>query len=206
FRLGDAKAGELEFSWIAVDVGDAAPANFTIASSTLDVHNSNSGLLSLNGLQNPMPVGKYRLVVSLDHQPWKSCAFSIIAPLAAPDVQTPQDMMPLNAGRKWTYRFIQEAANGGTIGGPGIKLDPDGKLRARVEILQAGDDDKGSHLELRRNGDLVFQEWWRLGNDGLTAVQRKSADQVIPLQPPQILWPWPLQPTTWTYQPDDHSY
>jgi hypothetical protein len=115
-------------------------------------------------------------------------------------------MMPLNAGRKWTYRFIQAAANGGTIGGPGIKLDPDGKLRARVEILQAGDDDKGSHLELRRNGDLVFQEWWRLGNDGLTAVQRKSADQVIPLQPPQILWPWPLQPTTWTYQPDDHSY
>jgi len=206
FRLGDARGGELEFSWIAVDVGGAAPANFTIAGSTLDIHNVTSGLLSLNGMQQPMPVGKYRLDVSLDHHPWKSCAFSIIAPLDAPNVKTPQDMMPLTQGKKWTYSFIQEAANGGSIGGPAVKLDPDGKLRARVEITQAGDDDKGSHLELRRNGDLVFNEWWRLGNDGLIATQRKSTDQIFPLQPPQVLWPWPLEPKTWTYEPDDHSY
>jgi hypothetical protein len=206
FRLGDAHAAELEFTWVAVDVGAAAPANFAIASSTLDLHNLSSGTLSLTGMENPMPLGKYRLDVSLDHQKWKSCDFTVVPPPPDPVVQKPADLMPLSRGHKWTYQFVQEAANGGSLGGPGIKLDPDGKLRARVEIIQAGDEDQGSHLELRRNGELVSQEWWRLGDGGLIATQRKLGDQMIPLKPPQILWPWPLAPKTWTYQADDHTY
>jgi hypothetical protein len=206
FRLGDAHAAELEFNWIAVDVGDAAPPNYTIAGSTLDLHNIASGTLTLNGLQQPMPLGKYRVDVSLDHQPWKSCAFSVVPAPDAPNLQSPQDMMPLTQGKKWTYRFLQEAANGGTLSDPGIKLDPDGKLRATVEITDIGDDDKGSHLEFRRDGNPIFNEWWRLTNDGLIAAQRGSPGQLATLQPPQILWPWPLQPKTWTYLPDDHSY
>jgi hypothetical protein len=206
FRLGDAHGGELEFNWVAVDVGDAAPANFTIASGTLDIHNATCGTVSMNGLEQPLPVGKYRQDVSIDHQPWKSRDFSMIAPLDAPNVQNPQDLVPLTPGKKWTYKFVQEAANGATLTGPGIKLDPDGKMRATVEITHAGDDDKGSHMELRRDGNLVFSEWWRLGSDGLTATQRKSTDQVVSLQPPQVLLPWPLEPKTWSYEPDDHSY
>ncbi|MGA3067758.1 MAG: hypothetical protein ABSF29_13020 [Tepidisphaeraceae bacterium] len=206
FRLGSAQAAELEFSWVAVDVGDAAPPNFTIASSTLDLHNVSSGTMSMNGMEQPMPLGKYRLDVSLDHQPWKSVSFSIVPAPDAPSVPTPQDLMPLVPGKKWTYRFVQEVANGAGLSGPGIKLDPDGKLRATVQITEAGDDDKGSHLEMRRNGQLVFEEWWRLTPDGLVSTQRKTSDAIIPMKPPQILWPFPPQPKTWTYDPDDHTY
>jgi hypothetical protein len=206
FRLGDAHGSVLQYNWIAVDVGAAAPANYNIAGGTLAIQNVLGGILSLNGMQQPVPAGKYRLDATIDGHPWKSVNFTVVEPPPAPNVPTAKDLLPLTAGKTWTYRFMQEAANGMTLDTDQAKLDPDGRLHATIELKVAGDDDKGSHLELRRNGLLVNNQWWRIDKDGLSLAQTKSGDAVSVIDPPQLCWPWPLEPKQWTYEPSDHSY
>ena len=40
---------------------------------------------------------------------------------------------------------------------------------------------------MRRNGRLVFEEWWRVDQKGFAATKRKAGDEVSVLDPPQIL-------------------
>jgi hypothetical protein len=68
-------------TWVAVDVGDAAPANYRIASADLDLKGQKKGKLSYTQ-PNPMPEGKYRLEIQMDGKPWKTVEFTVGAPPA----------------------------------------------------------------------------------------------------------------------------
>jgi hypothetical protein len=102
---------------------------------------------------------------------------------------------------------VQEAGEGARINLPDIKPDADGKYRATVTMKIAGTDANGTHVEMRRNDRLVFEEWWRLDKHGLAATQRKTGAETVTLTPPQVLWKLPLKtPVKWSYLPKDKSY
>jgi hypothetical protein len=209
----------LTATWIAVDVGKAAPPNKEIAKSNIPLNKMTKVAFRLS-LLGAMPVGKYRLDVLADGNPWKSAEFTVMETIKTPDVKQPADLLPLRQGQVWTYSYVQEAGPGAKISLPDVTPDADGKLRFAVTLTVAGADAAGSRVDLRRNNALVFQEWWRLDSSGLASTQRKAVDPqakdaledltqnpLIKLDPPQMLLRWPLRaPQVWTYTPTDHSY
>src|SRR5207302_2400646 len=123
-------------TWIAVDVGKAAPPNTQVAKAdiTLDKMRKIAFRLTVMGA---MPVGKYRLDVLADGKPWKSTVFTVVEVAKAPDVKKPEDLLPLRKGQVWTYAFVQEPGQGAKITLPGVTPDAEGKLRATVTMTVA---------------------------------------------------------------------
>jgi len=190
---------QLESVWIAVDVGNAAPPNHEIAKATLTLNRANRGRFRYSQ-QRPLPVGTYRLKVLADGAPWKSLDFSVVPSAPHPTLQKPEDLFPLKRGQSWTYSFVQEAAPGAKLAGPGLPPGADKQVRANVVMTVAGIDQAGTHLEFRRDGTLVFEEWWQIDKKGLMATQRKPASGLVVLNPPQPLWALPLETMhNWAY-------
>lgn len=206
-------------TWIAVDVGKAAPPNTQVAKADITLDKMKKLAFRLN-VMGAMPVGKYRLDVLADGKPWKSTEFTVVEMAKPPDMKKPEDLLPLRQGQLWTYAFVQQPGEGAKITLPGVTPDAEGKFRATVTLTVAGKDAAGTRLDLRRNNALVFQEWWRLDENGLVSTQRKSVNPqakdaledvtlnpILKLDPPQLLLRWPLTaPQTWTYQPKDGAY
>ena len=184
--------------WIAVDVGTAAPPNHVMITKTLEGE-ATKGRVSIE-LPRALPVGKYRLEVEADGKAWKSAEFNVVPDLPAPTLAGPEALLPLKQGQRWNYDFVQQAGPGAKIDWPGVKPDAEGRYHAKVSISVAGSDAAGQHLEMRRNGQMVFEEWWRLDQKGLSSTKKKAGDEVSVLDPPQVLLPWPLKvPNTWSY-------
>jgi hypothetical protein len=192
-------------TWIAVDVGTAAPPNHVLVKSTQKDMMSKGRLWF--SLPRALPVGKYRLDVEADGKAWKSAEFSVVPDIAAPPLSGPEALVPTKPGQTWNYDFVQQAGAGAKIGFPDIKPDAEGKYHATVEIKMVGKDAAGDHAEMRRNGRLVFEEWWRIDQKGLAATKRKAGDEVSVLDPPQVMFAWPLATSKkWDYTPRDRSY
>jgi hypothetical protein len=189
-----------------VDVGDAAPANTEMARVDMAVKPGKRGRF-IYTQDNALPPGDYRLDILADGKPWQSAPFQVEARRIEPHaIDPPAALLPLEEGQVWAYAFTQIARPGVTIRLPGIEPDEDGTLRAKVTRTVRETDDTGTRVELHRNGDMVFEEWFRLDEHGLTSMQRRTADEVTTLDPPQVLWPLPLTPKSWTYTPSDQSY
>jgi hypothetical protein len=194
----------LEGVWVAVDVGAASPPNRVIAKGT--VGKATKGRFKLS-LPRGLPVGKYRFDVLADGKPWKSAEFSVVPDIAAPPPGKPQDLIPLKVGQTWNYDFMQQGGAGANISMPGVTPDAQGRYRADVTLKVAATDADGSHVEMRRNNELVFHEWWRLDPKGWSATRRKAGDEVTLLDPPQVLFAWPpAAGKSWYYTPRDKTY
>lgn len=192
-------------TWIAVTVGTTATPNQVLVKSTQNDVVAKGRLWF--SLPRALPVGKYRLDVEVDGKAWKSAEFSVVPELAAPQLSGPEALVPTDPGQTWNYDFVQQAGAGVKIGFPDIKPDAEGKYRAKVQVKMVGKDAAGDHVEMRRNGHLVFEEWWRIDQSGLAASQRKAGDEVSVLDPPQLMFAWPLAKSKkWSYTPRDRSY
>lgn len=204
FHFAQGETHDVTGVWYAVDVGTAMPANHRLATTTLRHRNEGRFLLAP---ADALPLGKYRLDVMIAGRLWKSAAFDVVADPPARQVAKPEDLIPATPGRTWTYDFIQQAGQGATIDLPGVKPDAEGRYRTTVVMKFVGSDANGRHIETRRNGKLVFEEWWRFDANGMAATKRKSGDSVVVLDPPQVIWRWPLQsPSSWSYVPRDRTY
>lgn len=200
-RLGKGESyKKLEASWIAVDV-PKSPADQVISKMTLPVQ-GDRGAMHLRAGARGLPAGKYKIDVTADGKPWQTVEFSV-APVQAPAVKRPADLMPFKPGTVWRYAFEQEFAPGVKFGlPPGEKLDADGRLRATLTRTAVADESLGLHIETRRNNRLVEEEWWRLTDAGLVVTKLKSGDEESTFDPPGRLWPWPLRmPQRWTFKP-----
>jgi hypothetical protein len=198
---------QLQATATAVDVERAPSPNLQIGTATLALKGHARGSFNLE-FPKPMPAGKYRFDVAADGKPWKSVDFEVAArEMQAPKSRNTEELIPLRDGQGWTYSFVQEAGEGARINLPDVKPGADGKYRATVTMKVAGTDANGTHVEMRRNDRLVFEEWWRLDKDGLAATQRKTGAETVTLTPPQVLWKLPLKtPVKWSYLPKDKSY
>lgn len=199
------KIATLVAKWIAVDVGNAAPPNHEITQASFDLNGQQAGAFTYTQT-GPLPVGKYRVDVTADGKPWKSVEITVVKGMLL-SVKTPGELVPLIEGRIWTYDFVQEAGPGVTLTMPGVTPDAQGRLHATVTITVGQTGEKGTHLSIARNGEIVTEEWWRLDGQGLKATQRKAGDETLVLDPPQVLLAMAADPTQeWIYAPADGSY
>lgn len=207
FQLAEGEsATRLKATYIAVDVGDAAPANFEITSTELDLNDQRQGTFRYSQ-PGDLPVGKYRIDVSADGKLWKSSEFSIAesgTPLA---VRTSAELLPINAERILAYDFTIVPGAGVKLTLPGISADVEGTLHAAVTLTAAETDGKNVRIELRRNNKLMTEEWWKLDDSGLSATKRIIEGVTTELDPSQLLWKLTGEPRTdWDYEPSDNSY
>lgn len=203
WQLGEGERyQELVGSFVAVDVGRAAPAGYHILDARVTLGNSRAGRFRFEQ-PVPMPPGQYRLAVAADGKPWKSVDFAIQPTADSPQAQRLEDVVPLSAGKVWRYDFTQEAGEGAHVSLPDVEPGPDGKLHATATYTVAGTDDAGTHIEMRRNDKLVLEEWWRLRHTGLAVTQRRADDQLTQLQPPQLMLAWPPGIRTWDWPAKD---
>ena len=199
FRLGAADTVQrLTAVFIAENVGAAAPPDYPIVEAELDLKGEKQGRFRFEN-PRPMPLGLYRVEVSADGRPWLAARYAIAAP--SEDAAQAGELMPLAAGRRWTYRFEQRAGAGARIDVPEIEPDAAGLYRATVTIEVIAEEEAGFHLVTSRNGQPVFEEWWRRGEDGVLATRRKDGEQVIELDPPQRLVGTADGERQWTYPP-----
>ena len=192
-------------TWIAVEVPGTRP-NFMINKIDMDLKGKDRAAVRFNHPEGLL-AGKYRLEGATGGRPWKSAEFSV-TPLASPEVKQPGDLFPMNPGTVWRYTFTQEFGRNIRPRLPaGMKLAADGKLRASMTKTATKTDSVGTHIESRRNNELVEEEWWRLTDAGLVVAQMKSGDEVSTFDPPHPIWPWPLKtPREWSYEAPDKSF
>ena len=87
-------------TWIAVDVGTAAPPNHVLVKSTQkDLMSKGRVWFSL---PRALPVGKYRLDVEADGKAWKSAEFSVVPDITAPQLSGPEALLPTKPGQNGT--------------------------------------------------------------------------------------------------------
>ena len=211
FRLADGEAHrKMECRWVALDAGPEAANGGEFGKGSLELKGSTAGAFRLSGLSKAMPPGNYRVDVVADGAPWKSKTFRVEPSSKLEGVEKPDDLMPLGQAKTWSYDFVQEAGGDAKVILDDVAPDADGKFRAAVTMTDAGRDtgDSAEHFELRRNGKLVFQEWFAVDKHGVSSVRRKTPDGTVTVDPPQPLWPWPVTdtPRHWTYSPKDKSY
>lgn len=198
---------KLSYTWIAADVGTAAPPNYRIASGELVLEGNHKGALRLSGMKHPLPVGSYRLEVQLDGQPWRQAEFAVVEPRELSEAFSVEQLLPLEAGTVWTYEFLQEAGSGARLELPAEQLDALGRLRSEVTVTLVGRDSPGYQLRLQRGPHAVGQEWWQLDPQGLVITQRAMAGKKAIIDPPQRLWAWPhSEIQTWNYKAANGSF
>jgi hypothetical protein len=198
---------KLTHSWIAVDVGDVAPANSEVARADLVLGDRKRGVLRFR-LGRDLPIGKYRLDVLADEKPWASLSFPVVASKPVVPLEKPEHLLPLVVGTNWTHSFLVEA-------GPVIKKmtvtgavrGDDGKWRSTATFRVAALEDAGARVEILRNGVLVNEEWWRLDADGLGITRERAGGAETSFEPPVPILRLPLEsPVSFTYKPADGSF
>lgn len=204
FRF-DEEHERLTGTLVAVDVGDAAPPGTEVASTALAVRGRDRGALHYT-LPRPFPPGTYRLDVTADDRPWSSLEFQI-APAAEAEAPSPAELMPLSAGSTWTYDFAQTAGGGATMDVPEEMVGPDGVFRATTTLSITEVDEAGGHVELRREGELQTEEWWRADETGVVSTRSREDGELTVLDPPRPVFPRPAElPREWKYAARDGSY
>ncbi|HVS18516.1 MAG TPA: hypothetical protein VMT18_07945 [Planctomycetota bacterium] len=162
-----ARFRELTAVFTAVDAGQVVPPGRELARAVQPSAGEQRARFRYSQEQ-PLPEGRYKVELFGDGAPWVSLPFRVEAQVAAPPT------FPLAAGRAWTYDFAQ--ASGAE--------DPQ---RATVEIRVAATGPGPAHIELRRDGELVSQEWWSWDARGLGASARILDGERYAMDPVQPL-------------------
>jgi hypothetical protein len=189
-------------TWTVLEAVNARP-NQVINTVTVPMQGKDRAVVHMRSKAGPLPAGKYRLDVAANDTPWRSLSFTV-EPVEPPVVPAPDAMLPLMPGMVWRYAFAQQFAPGvrPTLP-PGTKLDSAGMLRATLEKTAARQDDMGVHIQARRDGVIVEEEWWKLTDAGLVVTKLKSDGEEQTFDPPGAIWPWPLKtPRRWAHEID----
>jgi hypothetical protein len=189
-----------------VDVGAVAPAGTVVAEEKLGLGSLRAGGLRFT-IPRDLPIGKYKVEVKADDQPWSALEFNVVAPPKPTPLEKPADLLPLAVGTKWEYSLVHESGPGVKVTLPGTTRGEDGKLRGPVSYTVAGEDEHGTRVELRRGDLLVLEEWWRLDKTGLALTRQRAGKDEFEADPPLPTIRLPLKaPSSWEYKPKDKSF
>lgn len=201
FEVRKGEHRQLTARWIAVDVGKVAPPNSVMDTTSLQLDKETARGFFQSSLSRPLPLGKYRVEVLADGKPWKSADLAIVED-ATLKAARPEDLLPLRNGKVWTYGLVIET----TGEPPGVKRDADGKMRGTATFAATGADKQGMRIEVRRDNVPWWEEWWRIGDSGLTMTQSRISGNLFVADPPQVLLPWPLKASqAWSWEARDKS-
>ncbi len=103
-------------------------------------------------------LGKYRLDVSADGQPWQSVAWEVVPPLAPATLASAADIMPLRVGTTWPMAFTSRSSPQVTVTLPGAEHDANGVYHMSATITIPGVENDGVRVRHTRNGKLAEEE------------------------------------------------
>jgi hypothetical protein len=193
FALGpDEKFDKLASHWIAVDVGDVGPPNTTLAENELELKGKRSGLLRYSQ-SVPLPVGKYKLEVMADGQPWKTADVTVVAPPVEPverDKAAP--LFELGEGMSIAYAMTSTPGPGVKLNIPHAKPGEDGVVQAELMQKFGKPDENGIPVESFINGQLVSTGYLQNDGTGLFLTAQKRGDKVVKLEEPHTFVKFPL--------------
>lgn len=193
FALGpDEKFEKLSSRWIAVDVGDAAPANTEMAENTLDVKGQRSGLLRYSQ-SVPLPVGKYRLEVRADGKDWKTVDLTVSDPPEGPVEHEPSaPLFELPPDKVFQYQLTSTPGPGVKVNIPFAKPGPDGVVRADLTQKIGQPDEHGIPIETSINGNVVSTGWLKNDATGLALTHVEREGKPVKLDEPVVFFKLPL--------------
>ncbi len=191
-RAAAARFRELEVVFVALEVGDAAPSGTELARSRQPTARDDPARFRYRQ-EVPLPPGTYRADLFGDGAPWCSLPFQVER-CAGPET-TPS--FPIEAGRRWTYDFVQTA-------GEGVRLvdgeaDLGNRMQAEVELRVVEAGAGPAHIELRGDGRTFAHEWWTWDARGLVATRRIVDGEEFELAPPQPLLAAAPGVSAWEY-------
>lgn len=174
--------------FVAADVGDVAPSETEMARSVQSTGKATNGEQRARfryHQEAPLPPGAYRVELLGDGAPWCTLRFRV-QPEHDPLALVPA--FPLEAGRAWSYAFVQEAAEGARLVDGDVPMGE--RITGTVEIRVLATSAAGAgpaRIEIRRDGALVAEEAWRWDEQGLVATSRVADGEELALDPPQPL-------------------
>jgi len=170
---------ELTAVFVAEDVGEAAPPETEMARAVQPASPDRRARFRYHQ-DGALPPGTYRVELLGDGAPWRTLRCRVLAPSSPPTLS-----LRLEPARIAHYDFLQEAAPGARLRDGGT---PKGdRLEARVEMRVVEAEAGLAHIEFRRDGEPVTQEWWSWDERGLFATRRTVGAVVHELDPPQPL-------------------
>lgn len=206
FRFDEANRYEqLTGTLVAIDIGAAAPPGTRVGSTAITVRSTDRGALDYTS-PRPFPPGRYRLDVTADTQVWNSLEFEV-ASTPGGEVPSWADLMPLTPGTTWTYDLSIRAGAGVKMNIPENLVGADGVFRATATQSITGAEEAGAHVEMRRDGELQTEEWWRADERGISSTRSREAGELTILDPPRPVFPLPSDlPREWEYAMRDGSF
>jgi hypothetical protein len=183
--------------FVAVDVGAAAPPGTEMARSVQPTNGEQRARFRYHQ-DGPLPPGTYRVELLGDGAPWCMLPYRVLPALDAALAPA----FPLEAGRVWSYAFVQEAAEGARLVDGDVPMGARFTGQVEIRALELLADENGAtsaRVEIRRDGALVSQETWRFDERGLVATRRAADGGELVLEPPQPLLSSSAGVQAWSY-------
>ncbi|NOT30204.1 MAG: hypothetical protein HOP15_07135 [Planctomycetes bacterium] len=180
-----ARFGTLTAIFVAADVGAVAPPETEMARSVQPTNGEQRARFRYHQ-EAPLPPGAYRVELLGDGAPWCVLRFRVLPEFGAAQIVP---AFPLEAGRAWSYAFVQEAAEGARLVDGDVPMGERiaGTVEIRVLATGAAESAGPTRIEIRRDGALVAEEAWRWDEQGLVATSRVADGEELALDPPQPL-------------------
>ncbi|MDQ3439570.1 MAG: hypothetical protein M3478_04395 [Planctomycetota bacterium] len=183
---------KLTARWIAVDVGDVAPANTTIGENEMELKARRKGLLRYSQT-GPLPVGKYRLEVLARGKEWKTADLTVAAPPAdAVERDAAAPLFEVGEGKSIAYTMTGTPGAGVKLNIPNAKPGDDGVVRADLSQKFAPADENGIPVETHISGQLVSTGYLKNDATGLFLIAHKDGDKIVKAEEPHTFVKLPL--------------
>jgi hypothetical protein len=193
---------------IDTDITPAAPGAAMPADSGASIDSypvvSGTRILFRHSFHQDLPVGAYRLAITVDDKPWAAQEFEVV-PAAAPlAVASSLAMLgSLSAGTEWDYevRALQKPRPGMRVRLPGAEeADPDGWLRTKATRKVVALGAEGVRVDTNQGGELIGSAWLVPTDKGILVAKFGDPDPVAFLPPmPTIARPGPVFHMDWKW-------
>jgi len=185
-----------------------AVGKFTInreAQTQVIAFGTGSRFLIRHSFIGDLPVGRWRLTVTIDNKPFGSQEFDVV-PAAAPlKVSSAIDLAgSLTKGTEWTseVRAPFEPRPGLKMDLDGItKADPQGWLRTTAVRKVVALEPEGAPADMYRSGKLNTSVWTIVTDKGIAVTKVITGGEEATFQPPELMIAWPVSEfhTSWRW-------
>jgi hypothetical protein len=140
--------------------------------------------------ESDLPVGKWRLTVTLDDKPCGATDFDVVPAVAPLKIASPVALAgSLLPGTEWTsaVQLLEEPRPGLKLTLPGVKASADGWLRTTTVRKVVGTDKDGTRIDNYQNGKLTGSSWNLVTDKGIAISKMVADGHTSSADPPELM-------------------
>lgn len=189
-----------------------APGHFTMnreAQTDVIPFGTGSRFLVRHSFIGDLPVGHWRLTVTIDNKPFGTQDFDVVPSSAPLRISSPLDLAgSLTKGTEWNsdLRSPYEPRPGLKIPLDGLtNPDSQGFLHTTMVRKIISLDPEGVRSDTFRSGKLSSSLWTIVTEKGIAVTKTSDAENTVIMQPPEIIIAWPLSSafhSSWQWHDD----